>query len=78
MKFCKRGAEEVIGYIIAMLFFVSFIGSIVSISIFIADLTVNKHLSEKGLLFFLLLGVILNIIAIMIYPIGVDYGVLKK
>ncbi|EZY61409.1 hypothetical protein V062_02560 [Staphylococcus aureus R0357] len=67
-----------IGYIIAMLFFVSFIGSIVSISIFIADLTVNKHLSEKGLLFFLLLGVILNIIAIMIYPIGVDYGVLKK
>ncbi|CAG9976389.1 TPA: hypothetical protein ACSTQA_001603 [Staphylococcus aureus] len=67
-----------IGYIIAMLFFVSFIGSIVSISIFIADLTVNKHLSEKGLLFFLLLGVILNIIAIMIYPIGVDYGVLKR
>ncbi|HDH0873998.1 TPA: hypothetical protein PIJ63_002761 [Staphylococcus aureus] len=61
-----------------MLFFVSFIGSIVSISIFIADLTVNKHLSEKGLLFFLLLGVILNIIAIMIYPIGVDYGVLKR
>ncbi|UVJ27912.1 hypothetical protein [Staphylococcus aureus] len=67
-----------IGYIIAMLFCVSFIGSIASISIFIADLTVNKHLSEKGLLFFLLLGVILNIIAIMIYPIGVDYGVLKK
>ncbi|HHO5063347.1 TPA: hypothetical protein ACRVR5_002202 [Staphylococcus aureus] len=67
-----------IGYIIAMLFSVSFIGSIASISIFIADLTVNKHLSEKGLLFFLLLGVILNIIAIMIYPIGVDYGVLKK
>lgn len=69
---------KMIGYIVAMLFFVSFIGSIVSISIFIADLTVNKLLSEKGLLFFLLLGVILNIIAIMIYPIGVDYGVLKK
>ncbi|WP_447548382.1 hypothetical protein [Staphylococcus aureus] len=67
-----------IGYIIAMLFFISFIGSIVSISIFIADLTVNKELSQKGLLFFLLLGIILNIVAIMIYPIGVDYGVLKE
>ncbi|HGN7101667.1 hypothetical protein L4932_03470 [Staphylococcus aureus] len=47
-------------------------------AIFIADLTVNKQLSQKGLLFFFLLGIILNIIAIMIYPIGVDYGVLKK
>ncbi|AZH08901.1 Hypothetical protein SaO267_00322 [Staphylococcus aureus] len=66
------------GYIIAMLFFMSFIGSIASVSIFIADLTVNKHSSQKGLLFFFLLGIILNIIAILIYPIGVDYGVLKK
>ncbi|HHQ7212143.1 TPA: hypothetical protein ACSVAB_001454 [Staphylococcus aureus] len=66
------------GYIIAMLFFMSFIGSIASVSIFIVDLTVNKHLSQKGLLFFFLLGIILNIIAILIYPIGVDYGVLKK
>lgn len=67
-----------IGYVITMLFCMSFIGSIASMAIFIADLTANKQLSQKGLLFFFLLGIILNIIAIMIYPLGVDYGVLKK
>lgn len=67
-----------IGYIIAMLFCMSFIGSIVSLSVFIVDLIVNEQLSKKGPSFFFLLGIILNIIAILIYPIGVDYGVLKK
>ncbi len=66
------------GYVIAMLFCVSFIGSIVSLSVFIVDLIVNEQLSKKGPSFFFLLGIILNIIAILIYPIGVDYGVLKK
>ncbi|PTI20956.1 hypothetical protein BU082_03120 [Staphylococcus warneri] len=61
-----------------MLFFVSYIGSIASLSLFIVDLVANKQLSKKGLLFFFLLGIILNIFAILIYPIGVDYGVLKK
>ncbi|HHV8711456.1 TPA: hypothetical protein ACUP41_002310 [Staphylococcus aureus] len=63
-----------IGFVIATLFSVSFIGSIACLSVFI----VNKELSKKGLLFFFLLGIILNILAILIYPIGVDYGVLKK
>lgn len=67
-----------IGYVIAMLFCMSFIGSIVSLSVFIVDLIVNEQLSKKGPSFFFLLGIILNIIAILIYPIGVDYGVLKK
>ena len=67
-----------IGYVIAMLFCMSFIGSIVSLSVFIVDLIVNEQLFKKGPSFFFLLGIILNIIAILIYPIGVDYGVLKK
>ncbi|WP_241960287.1 hypothetical protein [Staphylococcus warneri] len=67
-----------IGYGVAILFFVSYIGSIASLSLFIVDLVANKQLSKKGLLFFFLLGIILNIFAILIYPIGVDYGVLKK
>lgn len=66
------------GYVIAMLFCVSFIGSIASLSVFIVDLIANKQLSKKGLLFFFLLGITLNILTILIYPIGVDYGVLKK
>lgn len=66
------------GYIIATLFCVIFIGSIVSLSVFIVDLIANKQLSKKGLLFFFLLGITLNILTILIYPIGVDYGVLKK
>mgnify|MGYP006908150390 FL=1 len=61
-----------------MLFCMSFIGSIVSLSVFIVDLIVNEQLFKKGPSFFFLLGIILNIIAILIYPIGVDYGVLKK
>ncbi|KTW16749.1 hypothetical protein SA9_10980 [Staphylococcus warneri] len=61
-----------------MLFCVSFIGSIASLSVFIVDLIVNKQLSKKGLLFFFLLGIILNILPILIYPIGIDNGVLKK
>ncbi|MGX0075776.1 thiol:disulfide interchange protein [Staphylococcus warneri] len=67
-----------IGFVIAMLFCVSFIGSIASLSVFIVDLIVNKQLSKKGLLFFFLLGIILNILPILIYPIGIDNGVLKK
>ena len=42
-----------IGYIIAMLFFVSFIGSIVSLSVFIVDLIANKQLSKKDCYSFL-------------------------
>lgn len=66
------------GYVIAMLFCVSFIGSIVSLSVFTVDLIANKQLSKKGLLFFFLLTIILNILSLLVYPIGVDYGVLKK
>lgn len=67
-----------IGYGVAILFFVSYILSTASLSLFIVDLVVNKQLPKKGLLFFFLLTIILNILAILIYPIGVDYGVLKK
>lgn len=67
-----------IGYGVAILFFVSYILSTASLSLFIVDLVVNKQLPKKGLLFFFLLAIILNILAILIYPIGVDYGVLKK
>lgn len=66
------------GFIIASLFSVSYIGSIASLSVFIVDLIVNKQLSKKGLLFFFLLGITLNILSLMIYPIGVDYGVLER
>ncbi|MBE7347103.1 hypothetical protein INS18_09235 [Staphylococcus epidermidis] len=61
-----------------MLFFVSYIGSIASLSVFIVDLIANKQLTKKGLLFFFLLTIILNVLSLLIYPIGVDYGVLKK
>lgn len=67
-----------IGYGVAILFFVSYIGSIASLSVFTVDLIANKQLSKKGLLFFFLLGIILNILSLLIYPIGVDEGVLKK
>ena len=67
-----------IGYGVAILFFVSYIGSIASLSLFIVDLVVNKQLPEKGLLFFFLLTIILNILSLLVYPIGVEYGVLKK
>lgn len=66
------------GFIIASLFFVSYIGSIASLSVFIVDLIANKQLSKKGLLFFFMLGITLNILSLMIYPIGVDYGVLER
>ncbi|WP_227490021.1 hypothetical protein [Staphylococcus epidermidis] len=74
----KRGAWKVTGYVIAILFFVSYIGSIASLSVFIVDLIANKQLTKKGLLFFFLLTIILNVLSLLIYPIGVDYGVLKK
>lgn len=66
------------GFIIVSLFCVSYIGSIASLSVFIVDLIANKQLSKKGLLFFFLLGITLNILSLMIYPIGVDYGVLER
>ncbi len=66
------------GYVIATLFCVSFIGSIVSLSVFTVDLIANKQLSKKELLFFFLLGIILNILSLLIYPIGVDYGALER
>ena len=66
------------GYVIATLFCGSFIGSIVSLSVFTVDLIANKQLSKKGLLFFFLLGITLNILSLLIYPIGVDYGVLER
>jgi hypothetical protein len=68
----------VTGYVIATLFCVSFIGSIVSLSVFTVDLIANKQLSKKELLFFFLLGIILNILSLLIYPIGVDYGALER